>query len=432
MKSVLLLIHSLQNGLLTGLLIFSFSNFQPPLQAAAESDTFKVIEDIEEGGSKRLTLECQHLPTSVSQSSSSLVPSKSTLRRIRLEQTLRFGDTVYMFGVDSLSNTTALWLLGDENTESIYGKRSQYIQCGQPIQLIPLQNQLKQLRRVFSGVLPGEKADDFGVMSFFDVISRIENNDTLVLSIEPRRIHDIKIATWCDWNQWAAARRGTVSINGQKPDALIHRILGIVPGDKLPSHATVDTALDNLWSSGLFRSVSFGLGIEDDPDKLSWIVCMKQKSEAELAYDAAQTVSLQNSPEAIKQAINQYKATLPLFKQPLTAPREYNRPPDQEMKKYRFMSFSNARVKASFPTEADTLIRIAANYTILNEFYQALHYYSQALESMQLADDKNAEFTTILIEMGDIYTTLGNQQQAYHYYQQALSILLKNQRQQQR
>jgi tetratricopeptide (TPR) repeat protein len=218
-----------------------------------------------------------------------------------------------------------------------------------------------------------------------------------------------------------------VPINGQKPDALIRQTLGIAPGDRLPSQATADAVIEKIRSLGLFRVVSSGLGIENDADKLDWIVCVQQKSEAELVYDEAQRIGAQDSTEAVKQAIEKHKEALLLYRQPKTAPRKYDRLPDQEMKKYRFMSFDRmwgAIFGKLFPTEADCLVKIAANYTILSEFYQALHYYSQALPLMQQLNDQDGE-VTILTEMGDIYSTLGDRQQAQQYYKKALTIRLE-------
>ena len=167
------------------------------------------------------------------------------------------------------------------------------------------------------------------------------------------------------------------------------------------------------------RGIQSYFAIARDPNKLTWVICVWQKTEAELAMAEARQINVQNT-ESARQAIAKYQEAIALLRQPkiLNSGKE-------KLKKFQLMQLDRGYFKDAPDDEKDALLRIAVIYAQVGEFYQSLNYYQQALTTIRATGKKGEEAGT-LTAIADIYRALGDRQQAQKYYSDALKNRLED------
>jgi hypothetical protein len=323
------------------------------------------------------------------------------------------------------------YMLGKWVTEN----SDDYFPCGHPINLVLVRKAIAKLNaQVLQEALVETETDpdtEFGVLVTATAEPIVEENSTLIVEVRGKPIREVLISTQCNWQNRTIDISGTVAVRGDKPDALIRQTVGLKPGDHYPISTKVRGEIhDRIYSLGLFNAVqSFSaIDVNKDPDTITWLICIKQKSEAELAYLEASQINSSASVESAKQVIARYQDSIQHFR------RSKNAPPAsklslQNLVTLPIMTLYTTTAVAREPTEADALVGLATTYLALGEFYQALNYYNQALSLARMTNERDAE-ANILSAIADIYTTLGDREQAHGYYKQALSTRLSLLRQQ--
>jgi len=291
---------------------------------------------------------------------------------------------------------------------------TEYFQCGRAVNFQKLQKGINEMNSVVLKKSGGANSVfDETVYSLTPTISR---DGVLSLEVVGKVIQNIQISTRCNEQGRTIDTSGTIALRGQKPDALIRRTLGLGIGDRYPiSVRELGEILDRVFRLGLFEQVWLGIAIDHNSDNFTWLICVNQKDETQIMMDEAARIDVQNA-ESAKWAINKYEEALALFKKPKAAARH------GESKQFLIMHIVES-MATTLPTQKEAIIRIADIYAEVGEFYQALHYYSQALPITQEKDKR--EEARVLTEIADIYRVLGDRQQAQKYYQQALSLRLK-------
>ena len=305
----------------------------------------------------------------------------------------------------------------------------QYFQCNRPVDLQKLQKTISRINTNVQEALEiGETSREElnRIVTRYTLTPTSSTRDDGVLSLEVvgKVIQDVQISTRCDWKNNTIDTSGTIAVRGQKPDASIYRALGLGKGDRYPISVKkkdeIMTRLGELETLGAFQAY---FAVDRDPDKLTWIICVWQKTEAELAMAEARQINVQNT-ESARQAIAKYQEAIALLRQPkiLNSGKE-------KLKKFQLMQLDRGYFKDAPDDEKDALLRIAVIYAQVGEFYQSLNYYQQALATIRATGKKGEEAGT-LTAIADIYNTLGNREQAHRYYKQALSTRLSQLQQQ--
>lgn len=314
---------------------------------------------------------------------------------------------------------------------------SDFFPCGRPINLALVQKAIlklnqQMLQEVLSEVKKKPNSLNALHKEFITTTAKSTLEEGGILSIElvSKPIREVLISTQCDWQNSTVDTSGTVTVQGQKPDALIQQAVGFKPGDRYPPlpdlRKEIHERVDNL---GLFNVVSSGIaiGADKDPNTVTLLICVKQKNGAELAYLEASQINLSASIESARQAIIKYQESIQHFQRLKSAPPA-GKSGAKNLVTLLIMSM-NRKTVAEKLTEADAFVGLAKTYSSLGEFYQALNYYNQALSLVRITNERDTE-ANVLTAIADIYRTLGDREQAHRYYNQALSIRLPKLRQQ--
>ncbi|MBW4528607.1 MAG: tetratricopeptide repeat protein [Phormidium tanganyikae FI6-MK23] len=305
---------------------------------------------------------------------------------------------------------------------------SNFFPCGRPINSTLVQKAMQKLNEdlLQEALLEVKKDPDTSYKKLVENTFKptFEEGGTLSIEMESKPIREILISTRCDWRNKTIDTSGTVAVRGKKPDALIQQALGLKPGDLHPfSHELQEKAHERVYDLGLFNEVFSGTAIDvnKDSNTITWLICIKQKNEAELAYLEASKINISISVESAKQAIAKYQESIELFQ------RMEDISPVEKTEPQNLMSLPIMTVyrgtDSRRPTKADALAGLATTYLSLGEFYRALNYYNQALALVRVTDSRDTE-ASILTTIADIHTTLGDREQARRYYERALSTRL--------
>jgi hypothetical protein len=330
--------------------------------------------------------------------------------------------------IDGGNDLSLLWY-----TRWVTENSAVFFSCGRPIDSALVQKAMKKLNEQLlqETLLEVKKEPNTAYKQFVETTAKstAERGGTLSIEIEGKLIREILISTQCDWRNNTIDTSRTVAVRGKKPDALIRQALGLKPGDRHPTSPELqEKAHERVYDLGLFNEVFSGTAIDvnKDSNTITWLICIKQKNEAELAYLEASQVNISISVESAKQAIAKYQESIELFQ------RLEDIPPAGETEPQNLMSLAIMTVyrgtDSRRPTKADALAGLATTYLSLGEFYRALNYYNQALSLVRVTDSRDTE-ASILTTIADIYNTLGDQQNARRYYNQALSVLLERRKQ---
>jgi len=402
------------------MLLCGLGLLQPSATAADKSPfLFEISEDwitepLEDGKTTRqiIRLRCpkETLPKTTQNSSNS-----SILQTILLKDSEDVAGSIAAFP----------YMLGkwaEENSDD-------YFPCGHPINLVLVRKAIAKLNaQVLQEALVETEKDpdtEFGVLVTATAEPTVEENSTLIVEVKGKPIREILISTQCNWQNSTIDASGTVAVRGQKPDALIRQAVGLKPGDRYPISTKVRGKIyDRIYSLGLFNAVqSFSaIDVNKDPDTITWLICIKQKSEAELAYLEASQINSSASVESAKQVIAKYQDSIQHFQRLKNAPLA-SKSSSQNLVTLPIMTLHRTIAVKREPTEADAFVGLAITYLSLGEFYQALNYYNQALSLVRMTNERDAE-ANILSAIADIYTTLGDRQQAQKYYSEVLSLRL--------
>jgi tetratricopeptide (TPR) repeat protein len=300
----------------------------------------------------------------------------------------------------------------------------QYFQCGRPFDLQKLQKTISEVNTTAlqealkSGETSREELNRIATQYTLAPTSSMGSDGVLSLEVVGKVIQDVQISTRCDWKNNTIDTSGTIAVRGQKPDASIYRALGLGKGDRYPTSAKEDEIMIPFGELEALSGIQYGFAIDGDPDKLTWVICVWQKSEAELAMAEARQINVQDS-ESARQAIAKYQEALTWMRRPRIFSKQ------AKPKKFSLMEIRGGRFWIESTDESAALSRIATIYSQLGEFYQALNYYNQALTTIRQDKTRtDIKEEDILIAISDIYVTLGDRKQAYRLYEQALSILL--------
>ncbi|MBW4447149.1 MAG: tetratricopeptide repeat protein, partial [Spirirestis rafaelensis WJT71-NPBG6] len=146
----------------------------------------------------------------------------------------------------------------------------------------------------------------------------------------------------------------------------------------------------------------------------------------------------QGTPESLRQAIEKWKAALPLSQQVndkagkfveavtlLAIGGAYSDLNDkQQALKYYNLSLPLWRAVNDNANESITLNSIATIYSVLGDKQKALNYYNLALPLSQQLPDKTQQAIN-LYSIGKVYSDLGDNQKALNYYNLALPLSQK-------
>ena len=306
--------------------------------------------------------------------------------------------------------------------------------CGRPIDFVSVRKAVQKLneqvlQQALSEVKKKPRNSLHRQLVITTVKPTLEEGGILSTKMVGKPIREVLISTQCDWQNSTVDTSGTVTVQGQKPDALIQQAVGFKPGDRYPPlpdlRKEIHERVDNL---GLFNVVSSGIaiGADKDPNTVTLLICVKQKNGAELAYLEASQINPSTSIESARRAIIKYQESIQHFQRLKSAPPA-GKSGAKNLITLPIMSM-NRKTVAEKLTEADALVGLAKTYSSLGEFYQALNYYNQTRALVRMTNERDTE-ANVLTAIADIYNTLGDQQHARQYYNQALSILLKKRKQ---
>ena len=153
---------------------------------------------------------------------------------------------------------------------------------------------------------------------------------------------------------------------------------------------------------------------------------------AERIFSEAAQLQGQGSADSLREAIQKYQASLPLWR---TASDRYEEALTQDSigtiysaigeNRKALDSFNQAlplmRAVGDRAGEAATLSDIGSVYDDLGEKQKALDFYNQALAILRAVGDRAGE-ATVLNNIGLVYSDLGEKQKALDYYNQALPL----------
>jgi tetratricopeptide (TPR) repeat protein len=394
------------------LLLCGWKELQPSVEAAEKTPargserTYEPREEGDEQEIRRWQCPNETRSTSVLMSSGSSL----TLKAVLLKDTKEFsGASNYFFlGASTL----------------IAENFSQYFWCSRPINLQKLQ---KTINEINTAILEKAlKTDGYTheldrIATQYTLAPSIDSDGILSLEVVGKVIQEVQISTRCDWENKTIDTSGTIAVRGQKPDAMIHRALGLGKGDRYPvSVRKKDEIIERLHELGTLRGVQYGFAVDDDPDKLTWVICVWQKAEAELVMAEARQINVQNT-ESARQALAKYQEALTRMRQPHIFSQQ------AKPKKFSLMEVRGGGFWIEPTDESAALFRIATSYNQLGEFYQALNYYNQALTAIRQDKTRtDIKEVDLLIAIADLYKDLGDLRQARIYYEQALSLQLAN------
>jgi|GEM_PF-6655805 len=309
-----------------------------------------------------------------------------------------------------------------------------FFNCGRPIDLRREQDSIQQFNEELVKRFLTDPNEDTGAhVTQYTFIPKVESDGTLVLQIVEKVIQEVQIFDCFGKvnhdEKILLDPREPLPLRGYKPDTLIRRELGFGSGDRLPSDEVHSQALERVMNLGLFWNTSFFIAPGQKPDKITYVICVIQKNEAQLTFEEAQQIESDGSAESLRQALAKYKEALLLFQQFQNTPENTDTTTTGNVKKLPFLYWQMGSIIWNESSETDALTRLAAAYKSLGEIYQALHYYQQALSVLRDAEDKDKnknKEASVVTAIASIYDSLGEQQQASLYYEQALSLHLAN------
>jgi|GEM_PF-2160696 len=427
------------------LLICSLTCQFVPLQHSAAADskplkftTFQILDG-------NIEAECVDQSKANPDSKNRLSKNfRLTMRGVRVEPTIQSGRHLWgAYGILAFR-----WL---------YQQYPHYFQCGYPIDIKRINEGIAQFnQKVLEAAsqpdltdnsvtsnqypVPGNQLQRL-VYALYDMDASVQKDGILVFRIVFKRVQNIRVASLCpnpESEHIISHIQDTLQVRGQKPDALVLREVGLKPGERLPESDVMEKALDRIMNLELFNGGLIAIAPADNvPNHLTYIFCLRQRNEAELTFLEATKIDTTLNGVTARKAISKYKEVLTILRQEKSISDQPEKSAPRNAKKRLLLSLPFAQINRIEVSEAGTLANIASIHNTLGEFYDALHYYSQALTMLQSSrqdltvkerEDKQA---VILFQIAEIYTVLGDRQQAQKYYDEALKIRLKDLRKQQ-